>query len=95
MGIADRECRLCFAWALWNGKDPILKERLYVTCTVVDEAFNSRPMAVKSISFGSPHVRPMGVHRTCGEPSEIKKKMAHHPLSFILRHDRLCLQGTG
>src|SRR5262249_7596699 len=25
----DRECRLCFALALWNGKDPILKERLF------------------------------------------------------------------
>jgi hypothetical protein len=29
LGITDRECRLCFALALWNGKDPILKERLY------------------------------------------------------------------
>src|SRR5687767_10247336 len=29
LGIADRECRLCFAVALWNGKDPILKERLF------------------------------------------------------------------
>src|SRR6202451_635697 len=29
MGICDRECRLCFALALWNGKDPILKERLF------------------------------------------------------------------
>ena len=28
LGITDRECRLCFALALWNGKDPILKERL-------------------------------------------------------------------
>ena len=26
---ADRECRLCFALALWNGRDPILKERLF------------------------------------------------------------------
>ena len=25
----DRECRLCFALALWNGRDPILKERLF------------------------------------------------------------------
>src|SRR5439155_15933766 len=24
-----RECRLCFSLALWNGKDPILKERLF------------------------------------------------------------------
>jgi len=29
LGISDRECRLCFGLALWNGKDPILKERLY------------------------------------------------------------------
>ena len=29
LGICDRECRLCFALALWNEKDPILKERLY------------------------------------------------------------------
>ena len=29
LGISDRECRLCFALALWNGKDPILKERLF------------------------------------------------------------------
>jgi hypothetical protein len=29
MGICDRECRLCFSLALWNGKDPILKERLF------------------------------------------------------------------
>jgi hypothetical protein len=29
MGITDRQCRLCFALALWNGKDPILKERLF------------------------------------------------------------------
>lgn len=29
MGICDRQCRLCFAVALWNGRDPILKERLF------------------------------------------------------------------
>lgn len=28
-GWSDRQCRLCFAPALWNGKDPILKERLF------------------------------------------------------------------
>ena len=25
LGVCDRQCRLCFALALWNGKDPILK----------------------------------------------------------------------
>ncbi|HSD71536.1 MAG TPA: glucosidase, partial [Thermoanaerobaculia bacterium] len=29
LGITDREGRLCFALALWNGRDPILKERLF------------------------------------------------------------------
>jgi hypothetical protein len=29
LGLCDRECRVCFAVALWNGKDPILKERLF------------------------------------------------------------------
>src|SRR6185503_6300367 len=28
-GLTDRECRLCFALALWNERDPILKERLF------------------------------------------------------------------
>ncbi|MGB1250817.1 MAG: MGH1-like glycoside hydrolase domain-containing protein [Candidatus Promineifilaceae bacterium] len=28
-GISDRNQHLCFALALWNGKDPILKERLF------------------------------------------------------------------
>src|SRR3954463_16268291 len=29
LGICDRECRLCFGVALWNGRDPILKEPLF------------------------------------------------------------------
>jgi len=29
LGICDRQCRLCFALALWNEEDPILKERLF------------------------------------------------------------------
>ncbi len=29
LGVCDRECRLCFAVTLWNGRDPILKERLF------------------------------------------------------------------
>src|SRR5438093_412841 len=28
-GISDDQQRLCFALALWNGKDPMLKERLF------------------------------------------------------------------
>src|SRR5690348_10466046 len=28
-GISDKKQRLCFALALWNGQDPILKERLF------------------------------------------------------------------
>ena len=29
LGLCDRECRLCFGLALWNGNDTILKERLF------------------------------------------------------------------
>src|SRR6267142_280142 len=29
MGISDRHQMICFALALWNGRDPILKERLF------------------------------------------------------------------
>ncbi len=29
LGITDRQGRLCLALALWNGRDPILKERLF------------------------------------------------------------------
>ncbi len=29
MGWCDRDCRLCFSLSLWNGNDPILKERLF------------------------------------------------------------------
>ncbi len=27
LGICDEQCRMCFSVALWNGQDPILKER--------------------------------------------------------------------
>lgn len=29
LGWSDRQCRLCVSLALWNGRDPILKERLF------------------------------------------------------------------
>jgi len=29
LGFTDRRCRLCFSLALWNGRDAILKERLF------------------------------------------------------------------
>lgn len=29
LGLTDRECRLCFSFAFWNGRDSILKERLF------------------------------------------------------------------
>jgi hypothetical protein len=29
LGWTDRECRLCFSTSLWNGNDPILKERFF------------------------------------------------------------------
>ena len=52
------------------------------------EPFNSTPMAVNPISSGSPHVRPMGVHRTCGEPDEFESRKIPTrnilPLFFVI-----------
>jgi len=28
-GISDKHCAICFGVAMWNGNDPILKERLF------------------------------------------------------------------
>ena len=47
------------------------------------EPFNFTPMAVNSISSGSPHVRPMG--RTCGEPDEIKKNTHPKNITTLFR----------
>ena len=53
-------------------------------------------MAVNPISSGPPHVRPMGVHRTCGEPDEIKKNA--HPKNitalFVIRRGDGRLRGV-
>ncbi|GAB4174306.1 MAG: glucosidase [Terrimicrobiaceae bacterium] len=29
LGWCDRKCRLCFSFSLWNGRDPVLKERFF------------------------------------------------------------------
>ena len=28
-GVCDRDQHLCFAWSFWNGRDPIVKERIF------------------------------------------------------------------
>ena len=49
------------------------------------EPFDSTPMAVDSASPGSPHVRPTGVHRTCGEPDETKENTHPKNCTALLR----------
>jgi len=56
------------------------------TAWIVPEPFNYTPMAVNSISSGSPHVRPMG--RTCGEPDEIKKDTHPKYITALFRERR-------
>ena len=56
-----------------NGLSQILTDFFLTAYAYRIKAFNPTPMGVDSISPGSPHARPMGVHRTCGEPNEIKK----------------------
>ena len=53
------------------------------TTPCVPEPFNSTPMGVNSISFGSPHVCSMG--RTCGEPNEIKKNTPPKNIAALVR----------
>ena len=55
--------------------DTVLQDKARADCRggTRPELFNFTPMAVNSISFGPPHVRPLGVHRTRGGPDEIKK----------------------
>ena len=58
------------------------------------EPFNSTPVGVNSISSGSPHVRPMGVHRACGEPDEIKKNTHPKNIPAVLRAQEIIADHT-
>ena len=58
------------------------------------EPFNYTPMGVNPISSGSPHVRPMGVHRTCGEPNDEIKKNTHPKNTTALFRDKVPPQGN-
>ena len=51
LGITDRECRLCFSLGLWNGRDPILKERLFGLSGPVKP--KSRSFRIASFPFQS------------------------------------------
>ena len=51
-------------------------------------------MAANSIPPGSPHVRPMGVHRTGGEPDEIKKN-THPENNTVLFREQASGEGKG
>ena len=42
-------------------------------------------MGVNSISFGSPHVRPMWTRSTCGEPNEIKEHTHPKTIAALAR----------
>src|SRR4051794_13906881 len=48
-GISDDHQRLCFALALWNGNDPILKERLFgltAVAIVLDSCSQPSPSGI-------------------------------------------------
>jgi hypothetical protein len=52
-GISDRRQTLCFALSLWNGRDPILKERLFGLRThATDRAGADQTRALKGASTG-------------------------------------------
>ena len=58
-----------------------LKEPFSVFELKSGQLFSFTPMAVNSISFGSPHVRPMGRTRGAWPPNETKKNT--HPKCIL------------
>ena len=55
------------------------------------------PWWFNSVSSGTPHVRPMGKHRTRGEPEPDTIKKNTHPeyVTWVLRRERGLLQAHG
>src|SRR5437762_6079181 len=51
LGLCDREGRLCFALALWNGRDPILKERLFGLTNAQDRKSTRLNSSHRCISY--------------------------------------------
>ena len=49
------------------------------------DPLNSTPMGVNPISSDFPHVRPMGVYRTSGEPDKIKKNTRPKYITALFR----------
>ena len=45
-GISDAKQRLCFAWVFWNGRDPILKERLFGVTLLITGVLTAEAPAV-------------------------------------------------
>jgi hypothetical protein len=63
-GLSDDTQRLCFALALWNERDPILKERLYGLTnseSPSDKRNHSiKPPKIGTLCRGDPYDRPSG-----------------------------------
>ena len=54
-GLSDDRQRLCFALALWNGKDPILKERVFgLTNSEANHGEDAKGAFATSISTARP-----------------------------------------
>ena len=51
-------------------------------------------MAVNPFSSGPPHVRPIGMHRTCGEPDETKKNTHPKNITALFRLQGEVWKGT-
>ena len=68
-------------------------ELLYHMVRVASRSISPPWGLVNSISSGSPHVRPMGVHRTCGEPDEIKENTHPDNTTALFRDRYQALEG--
>jgi hypothetical protein len=53
-GISDRHQFICFALAMWNGRDPVLKERLFRLTRLLDRtSANSSPETMSPCPCGA------------------------------------------
>ena len=96
LGICDREGRLCFALALWNGQDPILKERLFgltgeevydfpgLTTLLREGLTGSRTLRVK-VALSDGKVKEFNAKIRIDTPQEIEYYKHGGILQYVLR----------
>ena len=93
LGITDRECRLCFALALWNGKDPILKERLFGLDRARGQPRRGRQGAVLLPRLDADALLPEGALQVPARPSSPTRGSSRRTAGAASREPRVRARG--